>query len=379
MKVKVLVICMVLAACSSDQRQEQRRETTHVATSNGSVAKSRRDTAGYPVIRALYLNRFAAQSGKKLHHLFGIADSTEINAFVIDMKDEFGLNYHSSNPAVSKNAGGERGYVNSLRGLVDSVKAHGLVPIARIVAFKDPVAAKVNPDWTIRREDGSAWQDKDGLIWVNAHNKEVWEYNLAVAEELAKAGFQEIQFDYIRFPEPYQSLPKQVFPGATLSKADALAEFLKLARERLHKLGVRSTADVFGLVASVKGTLEVGQNWEKISPHVDVVLPMVYPSHYPKGSFGLEHPNAEPYAVIRTALDTAFARDQRLKITEAEHVRPWFQAFTLGKPPYTAEQIAAQKKAAYDAGYQGWVLWSPGSMYDPFVPALEKTKPGNRE
>src|ERR1051325_5824788 len=129
---KVLVLCMVLAACSHDRAKEARHETTRVATSNGSVTKARRDSTGYPVIRALYLNRFAAQSGKKLHHLFGIADSTEINAFVIDMKDEFGLNYHSSNPAVAKNAGGERGYVNNLRGLVDSVKAHGLVPIARI-------------------------------------------------------------------------------------------------------------------------------------------------------------------------------------------------------------------------------------------------------
>jgi hypothetical protein len=320
----------------------------------------------------LYLNRFAAQSSRKMRHLFAIADSTEINAFVIDMKDEFGLNYRSKNPDVARNAGGTRGYVGDVKALIDSVKAHGLVPIARLVAFKDPVAAAVNPDWTVRRPDGSTWNDKEGLAWVNAHSRKVWDYNLAVAEELVDLGFEEIQWDYIRFPEPYKSLPKQVFPGATEKNPDALASFLTLARERLDKRGVRSTADIFGLVTSIRGPLEVGQWWEKLSPVTDVLLPMVYPSHYPRGSFGIDRPNTEPYKIIKTALDDARKRDEKLGITKAEHVRPWIQAFSLGQPKYGPEQITAQKQAAYDAGYHGWVLWSPGSMYDPFVPALGK-------
>jgi hypothetical protein len=285
------------------------------------------------------------------------------------------LNYKSANPALARNAGDGHGRVGNVRALVDSIKAHNLVPIARVVAFKDPVTAQVNPEWTIRREDGSIWQDKEGLAWVNAHNKDVWEYNLAVAEELVKLGFEEIQWDYIRFPEPYRSLPKQVFPGATLSKPDALAAFLKAAQERLSKVGARNTADIFGLVTTVRGALEVGQWWEKISPHVDVVLPMVYPSHYPRGSFGIAVPNAEPYKVLKTAIDTARVRDERLGIAKAEHVRPWIQAFTLGKPAYGPEEIKQQKQAIYDAGYRGWVLWSPGSMYDAYVPALERAKP----
>jgi hypothetical protein len=357
-----------VAACAGDRRPA---DTTRVTTSAGNVTTKPADSTGYPVIRALYLNRFAAQSPGKMRHLLRIADSTEINGFVIDMKDEFGLNYRSSKPEFRKNAGGTHGVVGNVRALVDSMKAHGIVPIARIVAFKDPVAARVNPDWTIRREDSTIWQDKEGLEWVNAHNKSVWEYNLGVAEELVKLGFEEIQWDYIRFPEPYRSLPKQVFPGATLSKPDALAAFLKVAQERLSKLGVRNTADVFGLVTTVRGPLEIGQYWEKISPHVDVVLPMVYPSHYPRGAFGIAHPNAEPYQVLKTALDTARTRDEKLGITKAEHVRPWIQAFSLGKPVYGPEQIKAQKQAIYDAGFKGWVLWSPGSKYDAFVPAFE--------
>ena len=145
--------------------------------------------------------------------------------------------------------------------------------------------------------------------------------------------------------------------------------------QRLDKYGVRSTADIFGLVTTVKGALEVGQHWEKLSRVTDVLLPMVYPSHYPRGSFGVARPNAEPYKIIRTAIDTARARDQRLGITKAEHVRPWIQAFSLGQPPYGPEQIKAQKQAIYDSGYNGWIFWSPGSRYDAFVPALERSKP----
>jgi hypothetical protein len=369
-----LLGCLALFGCGD----EPRAEALHVSSSPGTVAKAERqaaDTNGYPVIRALYLNRFAPQSARKMQHLFAIADSTEINGFVVDMKDEFGLNYRSSNPKIAKNAGGTHGVVGNVSALVDSIKAHGLVPIARIVAFKDPVAARVNPDWTIRREDGSIWQDKEGLAWVNAHDPEVWEYNLAVAEELVRLGFQEIQWDYIRFPEPYRSLPRQVFPGATLSKPEALKAFLKLAQERLSKGGVRNTADVFGLVTTVRGPLEVGQWWEKLSPHVDVILPMVYPSHYPRGSFRIARPNADPYNILKIALDTARVRDEKLGLKKAEHVRPWIQAFSLGQPPYGPEQIKAQKQAIYDAGFKGWVLWSPGSRYDAFVPALERQKP----
>jgi hypothetical protein len=364
---------LAIASCSGERKAEPAR----VVASGGNVAATpQQDTANaYPVIRGLYLNRFAPQSARKMRHLFAIADSSEINAFVIDMKDEFGLNYRSARPELRKNAGGTHGMVGNVKALIDSVKAHNLVPIARVVAFKDPVAAEVNPDWTIRREDGSVWLDKEGLAWVNAHNRQVWEYNLAVAEELVSLGFEEIQWDYIRFPEPYRSLPKQVFPGATLSKPDALASFLKLAQQRLSKLGARNTADVFGLVTTVRGALEVGQQWEKLSPNVDVILPMVYPSHYPRGSFRIERPNADPYNVIKIAIDTARVRDEKLGITKAEHVRPWIQAFSLGNPKYGPEEIKAQKKAIYDAGYKGWVLWSPGSMYDAFVPAFERAKP----
>src|SRR5689334_8587245 len=323
-------------------------------------------------IRGLYINRFAAQSTKKMARLIGVADSTEINAFVIDIKDEFGLNFHSSDPLLQKNEGTAPKVAN-MKALVDTLNAHGILPIARMVVFKDSVTARMNPDHTIRKADGSPWRDKKGLTWVNPYANAIWEYNFRVAEEAIKMGFGEIQFDYIRFPEPYKSLPPQVFPESNgRSKPQVLAEFLKTARERFAKMGVRTTADIFGLVTTVGGALEVGQQWEHVSPNVDVVLPMVYPSHYPPGSFQLPHPNAVPYDVIHIAISRARERDEKLGI-KGEHIRPWLQAFSLGKPPYGPHEIEEQKRAVYDSGYDGWVMWEPGSRYDKFLPALEKT------
>ncbi len=323
-------------------------------------------------VRGLYVNRFAAQSTKKMRHLIGIADSTEINAFVIDVKDEFGLNYHSSDPMLQKNEG-TMTKVQNMKGLLDTLNAHGILPIARIVVFKDSVTARMNPDHVIRKADGTPWRDHKGLTWVNPYANAIWEYNFRIAEEAVKMGFGEVQFDYIRFPEPYKSLPQQVFPESNgRGKTEALAEFLTAAKKRIDKLGVRTTADIFGLVATVGGALEVGQRWEPMVKSVDVVLPMVYPSHYPRGSFGVAHPNADPYEIIHTAISRGRVRTEALGL-KGERVRPWLQAFTLGPPKYGPPEIEAQKKAVYDSGYESWVMWHPGSSYDVFLPALEKT------
>ena len=321
--------------------------------------------------RGLYVFRYAANP-RRMKHLIAIADSTEINAFVIDVKDEFGLNFKPSDPLLKKNAGSQA-KMTRLGELVDTIRAHGILPIARIVVFKDSVTARNNPDHTIRKANGTAWRDKKGQTWVNPYANAIWEYNFRVAEEAIRMGFGEIQFDYIRFPEPYKSLPPQVFPeqgGRT--KPQVLSEFLNAARERFAKMGVRTTADIFGLVTTVGGTLEVGQKWEPISQSVDVVLPMVYPSHYPHGSFQLDHPNAAPYDVVHIAISRARERDEKLGI-KGDHVRPWLQAFSLGKLIYGPHEIEEQKRAVYDSGYDGWVLWEAGSRYDKFLPALEKT------
>jgi hypothetical protein len=327
--------------------------------------------ADLPIVRGLYVNRFAAQSAKRMRNLIAIADSTEINALVIDVKDEFGLNIPSQHPMLQKNAG-KAGVIPNVKQLLDTLKAHDILAIARIVTFKDSVAARANPDHVIRKPDGTPWHDKQGLTWVNPYDEEIWEYDLRVAEEAIKLGFGEVQFDYIRFPEPYKSLPPQVFPNQKgRSKPDVLAQFLRTANARLDKLGTRTTADIFGLVTTVGGALEIGQEWEKVSPAVDVVLPMTYPSHYPHGAFNLARPNAEPYQVQFKAINRARERDAKLGL-KGERVRPWIQAFSLGQPKYDASHVKEQMRGIYDAGYNGWVWWHPGSVYEPYLGALEK-------
>jgi len=368
-----LVFVLVAACSTAAERADQKATPAGQAAGTIPVEGRVADSGTTKIIRALYVNRWASQSRRRMAKLLATADSTEINALVIDMKDEFGLNYKTPNPEFAKNAG-HAPVVSNVAALLDTLKAHKVLAIARLVVFKDSVTAREHPEWTIRRTDGSVWRDKKGIAWVNPYHRELWDYNIGVAEELVRMGFGEVQFDYIRFPEPYPSLPPQVFPGSNnMSKPDALAAYLKEAKTRLNKLGVRSTADIFGLVTTVNGPLEVGQLWEKISPNADVVLPMVYPSHYPHGELGIAYPNAEPYKVIVTSISRARERDKKLGITEPEHIRPWLQAFTLGKPEYGAEQLKAEKQAVYDSGYDSWVMWNPGSIYDVYTPGLEKT------
>ena len=388
---KILLVAVVTAACAGSHdaavgKTQVAADSTAASSIGGrdlaaqtppavqgvpaSVQKLRTDQS-IP-IRGLYVNRFAAQSTKKMKKLIAIADSTEINAFVIDVKDEFGLNYNSSDPMLQKNAGTQTKVAN-MKALLDTLNAHGILPIARIVVFKDSVTARMNPNDVIRKADGTPWRDHKGLTWVNPYANAIWEYNFRIAEEAVKMGFGEVQFDYIRFPEPYKSLPEQVFPESNgRNKTQVLAEFLTAAKKRMDKLGVRTTADIFGLVATVGGALEVGQKWEPMVQSVDVVLPMVYPSHYPHGAFGIPYPNSQPYDLIHTAISRGRVRTEALGL-KGQRVRPWLQAFSLGPPKYGAAEIEAQKKAVYDSGYESWVLWHPGSSYDIFVPALAKT------
>ena len=321
---------------------------------------------GHPpaVVRGLYLNAWVFSSSR-FSDLLRLADSTEINTFVIDVKDDTGyLTYRSSVPVAVGIGANDRLRVSDTRQRLAQLQARGIHPVARIVVAKDPLLARRKPEWAIHDTQGGLWRDQLGAAWVDAYQDSVWIYAADLAREAVVLGFAEIQFDYLRFPdEPRWRLERAVFPGkrAGESQRAAVRRNVALMRERTADLGVPFTLDLFGLTTSADGDLGIGQTWEDLAPLADVVLPMVYPSHYRRGAYGIEHPNASPYATVRRALEDGLKKNARL--AGAPKIRPYLQAFSIFRVRYTPEEIRAQIRATEELGLTDWVLWNARGVY----------------
>jgi hypothetical protein len=325
------------------------------------------DNSQVDPVKALYVNAWAFGS-PKLAHLVRLADSTEINAFVVDVKDDTGCLLYPSEVKVAQDIGATKCVrTKDVQSRLDTLRAHDIYAIARIVVAKDPLLAERKPQWSVQNRDGSGlWRDRIDIAWVDAYNDSIWIYAAQLAEEAVRLGFSEVQFDYVRFPdEPKEALAQAIFaarkPGET--QREGVQAGIGILTQRLQPLGVPITFDIFGLTSSATGDLGIGQVWEDFVSVADVVLPMVYPSHYYKGSYGLAWPNGEPYRVVRNALSEALERSRPL--VRAATIRPYLQAFTLGrrKPRYTPHEIREQIRAAEELGINTWVLWNPRSVY----------------
>lgn len=315
-------------------------------------------------VRGIYLNAWAAGSARRMEALLELARKTEVNAFVIDVKDASGYVSHRTGVTLAQEVGATGEIrIRDLPGLVRRLHAEGIWPIARIVIVQDPILAAARPDMAIQSRTGGAFRDGKGFFWLNPYNRDVWEYHVALAREVAEMGFPEIQWDYVRFPDiPDSEKAKVTYPGAgDTPQHQVISDFLAYSREQLRDLGVVVTADVFGVTTSASRDVGIGQVWEDFIGHVDVALPMVYPSHYWKGSFGFDAPNAHPYEVVKRALEDALRRSAAVEGAGA--TRPWLQDFTLGQPRYGAPEVRAQIQATYDVGITEWILWNPGSRY----------------
>ena len=317
-------------------------------------------------VKALYVNAWAF-GGSKLWQLVSLADSTEINAFVVDVKDDTGCLLYASDVKVAQDIGATKCVrTRDVKSRLDTLHAHSIYTIARIVVAKDPLLAERKPAWSVQHVNGGLWRDRIDIAWVDAYNDSVWIYAAQLAEEAVRLGFSEVQFDYVRFPdEPKEMMAQAIFssrkPGE--SQRAGVQAGIAILVKRLQPLGVPVTFDIFGLTASATGDLGIGQVWEDFITAADVVLPMVYPSHYYRGSYGLAVPNAEPYRVVRNALMEAIERSR--PYANAATIRPYLQAFTLGrrKPRYTPHEIREQIRAAEELGIETWVLWNPRSVY----------------
>ena len=323
-------------------------------------------------VKALYLTGWTVGMNERLDHYIELANTTEINSYVIDIKDDDGLVGYETNIATVKEIGAWTKKYN-VDYVLEKLHENDIHVIGRIVCFKDPYLSSKRRDLAIKDTRGGLWKEKNSsgkmITWLNPFNKESWPYLIEIAKEAVQKGFDEIQFDYVRFPSGER---KYMDFGATdKKKYEAINEFLAYARKELPDVVL--SADIFGIVCEGEGDSEdIGQYLELIGKDIDYISPMLYPSHYALGQVvnGVKFakPDLEPYAVVYNSLVKTKNRLSKVDGYTAD-VRPYLQDFTanwIGSGNYMEygpEQVRQQIKAVYDAGYKEWILWSARNKY----------------
>jgi len=393
-----LVLAAALLGCGDDRPARAAAQAGTASTPTQTISPAAQRTAdslarwrarfGRRVprpdsVRALYVNAWAAGSRSRMAQLIALAESTEVNAFIIDVKEsDTYLAYTGTAIPLAREIGAhERPATTWLPALVDTLQERGIYSIARIVVFKDRKLAERKPELAIRHVNGGVWRDGKGGAWVNPYDRRVWEYNVAIAREALDMGFSELQWDYVRFPDVTDRMrTTMVYPGSnSVSRADNIRSFITFSRQALRDYQVPVTADVFGLVTHLEGDVDIGQHWESIVAAADVVLPMVYPSHYSAGLYGFPRPHARPYEVVRLATTDAVERTRFYRDSTGQpvaEVMPWLEAMSIRGLTYGPAELRAQVQGAYDGGARSWALWNPGSRYAEFADALRPASGG---
>jgi hypothetical protein len=330
------------------------------------------------IIKAVYATVWTASSETQMNRLIDLANKTEVNSIVIDIKDYSGKIFFETNSPLIKEIGSEEIIIKDIDALINKLHANNIYAIARITVFQDPLLAAKRPDLAVQsKSTGKTWKDNKGLAWMDPASVEVWNYIVTVAKEIDKHGFDELNFDYVRFPSDGK-MSDMTFPfyDATKYKSTVMKEFFQYLSDNLRKQGIKTSADLFGLATVNNDGLGIGQVIEDAALTFDAVCPMVYPSHYATGFIGLKNPGAYPYEVIKYSMEAAKKKFDALEIlknsttssieireAKIAQMRPWLQDFDLGAD-YTAEMIRLEKKAVLDAGFnEGWMLWDPRNVY----------------
>lgn len=309
------------------------------------------------IIKAIYATSWSANSEKKLNYLIGLIKRTELNTIVIDIKD-----YSGEKRILKPNA------------MIKKLHDEGIYVIARLAVFQDQQFAIARPDLALQNKiTGKSWQDRKGLMWMDSASKEVWDYNIAIAKDALSRGFDEINFDYIRFVSDgdLDNIKYPVYDEIT-PKQEIMRQFFEYLRKELA--GAKISADIFGMVLIIKDGQGIGQYFENVLPYFDAVAPMVYPSHYASGFSGFKNPAVYPYEVVKYSLESALNRMFVMsKATSTANIklakiRPWLQDFDLGAV-YDAQKIKDQIRAVNDVlkqdDYGGFMLWDPANNYTP--------------
>ncbi len=311
--------------------------------------------------KALYLTVYGIGSKNIRDSALKLIGETELNSLVIDVKGDRGIIPYKSSIALAGEVGAQKVItVRDMRGVVRSLKEKGIYLIARIVVFKDNPLALAHPELAVKTQGGAVWRDREGLMWVDPSRKEVWDYNISIAEEAAQYGFDEIQFDYVRFPDT-KGLVFSV-PNTEQERVRAITGFLEEAKRRLMKYNVFLTADIFGYVFWNLNDTMIGQRLEDVAPVLEYMCPMLYPSGFQYGIPGYRNPVAHPSEIVYLTLKRAQERTNASTV----RFRPWLQAFrdyAFDRRPFTGKEIRDQIDAAEKFGSHGWMLWNPRNVY----------------
>ncbi|WP_320164979.1 putative glycoside hydrolase [uncultured Trichococcus sp.] len=333
----------------------------------------------YPAdgVKGIYVTAYSVGYEEKFNKLVEYVDSNDLNAMVIDIKDDMGVvtaDFNSEDSHIQENT---EEYIPDIKELMDVMEEKQIYPIARIVTFKDTLLANEQPDMSFTNSNGTVWKASNGESFINPFLKQTWDYAVNVGIEAAKAGFKEIQFDYVRFPEGFEvwgdTLNYDMGEYADLDMTDdekrvqAITDFTAYAKEKLMPYGVDISVDIFGYTASVVEASGIGQNFPQISENVDVISSMIYPSHWGTDYFGIYKPDLYPYELVAEYMKV---ENELLATLETPPTsRPWLQDFTasyLGSgfyQTYGKAQVDAQVQALYDAGVNEFLLWNALNNY----------------
>lgn len=317
------------------------------------------------VVKGVYMTSWVGGYAAIRERVLKLIDTSELNAVILDVKDSTGIIGYETDVPDAKKYNAEEKRIPKINTFIKELHDKNIYVIGRVAVFQDLALTKARPDLAIKNSNtGKVWKDRNNLSWVDPTSREVWDYNIAIAEDALSRGFDEINFDYIRFPTDgdLRALEYPFYQGKTL-KADEIKKFFAYLDEHLHKTpGVKISADLFGLTTVNTDDLGIGQILENALTHFDYVNPMIYPSHYATGFIGYKSPASHPYEVVKYSLDHAMTR---LRAGDFRgRLRPWLQDFNLIGVNYYAKEVRAQIQATYDAGVtDGWLIWNAGNVY----------------
>lgn len=307
--------------------------------------------------KGIYLTAYSAAKESSRDRYIDLINSTELNAVVVDIKDYTGYLLYDSDVELVNELGTEKNRLGDVEAVIDAFHEHDIYVIARQTVFQDPILAQKKPEWAIAAKSGGLWRDHKGLAWVDPTRTEIWDYNVDIAKEAIALGFDEIQFDYVRFPSD-GNMSNVVYTNGDKPRHDVMGEFYAYLDEQLSSEPAYISLDLFGFVMERHDGMSIGQRLEDAVDHVDYISPMMYPSHYPPGHLGLQNPAAAPGIVI----DNGMKKGMPYFEQEQAKPRPWLQAFNIGAV-YGAANIRAQIDAVEKYTDGGWLLWNAANRY----------------